>query len=434
MPEPRRNSIRRDPALVLAAGAAGVLAAEWGYRTWTSDVWLALQMASAGAALLYAWRGQDRLRLPSLLGVALAFHLGYVALHLATGVEGDIDSRLVFRWQGNAILDGYYPRSEYPPGGVLLFALEALLGGGTTRTANALLMIPFQLAVVAAVFAVRSRFAPWLAAFAATWPVNAFFWEFKYDLVPAALLAAGLVLAARGRDGAAGIALGAGAFVKWTPALAALALLAWLLVRRRRAAAARLVAGAAAASLVPFSLLLAWDADAVAASWERQSGRPITAESLWYLPLRVAGLAEVHGHISFGAGAPSWAKPVAIAVQLLVVAVAVAVAARARSRPGAVAAAAMVPALFLLTNRIFSPQFAIVLVAAWAVAAALVVASRREQLAVAMAAAAATTANVFVYPYALPYYETTWQLASALFFGLALALSFWLLLRARPAL
>jgi hypothetical protein len=106
---------------------------------------------------------------------------------------GDKDSSAVFRWQGNGLLRGDYPRSEYPVGAVLLFALEAWLGGGATRTANALLMAPFHLLVLASVWLARPRFGAWLAAVVALWPLNAFYWEFKFDLVPAALLVLGLL-------------------------------------------------------------------------------------------------------------------------------------------------------------------------------------------------------------------------------------------------
>ena len=45
------------------------------------------------------------------------------------------------------------------------------------------------------------------------WPLNAYAWEFKFDLVPAALLAVGLALAYRERFGLAGLVLGIGAAV-----------------------------------------------------------------------------------------------------------------------------------------------------------------------------------------------------------------------------
>jgi hypothetical protein len=102
-----------------------------------------------------------------------------------------------------------------------------------------------------------------------------------------------------------------------------------------------------------------------------------------------------------------------------------------RHRPGAaIAVAAVAPALFLLTNRIFSPQFLVPLFAAWAIAAALLVRTRREQLAVGIAMATASTANAFVYPFALPYYAQTWLAASVLLFVTALTLTGWLVGRA----
>ncbi len=87
----------------------------------------------------------------------------------------------------------------------------------------------------------------------------------------------------------------------------------------------------------------------------------------------------------------------------------------------AVALAALAPVVFLLTNRIFSPQFLLTAVAAWALGRSARRTERREQLAIGLAAAGAATANAFVYPYALPHYAVTWQLASLALFALALA-------------
>jgi hypothetical protein len=108
----------------------------------------------------------------------------------------------------------------------------------------------------------------------------------------------------------------------------------------------------------------------------------------------------------------------------------VVVAARARTQRAAVALAALAPVAFLLTNRIFSPQFMLVAFAAWALAAALVVRTRSEQLWVGVAMAAVALANEFVYPFALPRYDVTWAICSAILFGAGLGLSGWLALRA----
>jgi hypothetical protein len=188
----------------------------------------------------------------------------------------------------------------------------------------------------------------------------------------------------------------------------------------------------AAFVLVHAPFVLAAPDDALAA-YSRQSGRAITPESLWYLLLRPLDLAHVRTHISFGAGAPTWADVAATVLQAAAVLLVVVVAARARTRAAAVAAAALAPAVFLIANRIFSPQFVLVLFAAWAFAAALVLRTRREQLAVGAAMALAAAGNAFVYPYALPFYDFTWPIASLVLFTLAVALTVALLARSASA-
>jgi hypothetical protein len=424
----------RDPHLVLGAGVAATIALEAAYRTWISDVWLLLQAGVAGAAFLLAWRVQERLRLLPVLGLALALLLGLVAVHLALDVTGDKDSSVVYRWQGNGLNRGDYPRSEYPIGAVLLFGLEAWLGGGSTKTPNALLMAPFQLLTIGCIWLTRMRYAPWLAAVVGLWPLNAFYWEFKFDLVPAGLLVLGLLLAYRERWALSGVALGAGALVKWTPALTVVALVVWLLASRRTRNAI-VHAGAAVATVaivyVPF---LVWSPDEVLAAYSRQSGRDITPESVWYLLLRPLDLARVRTHISFSAGAPDWANVAATVLQVAMVVLVLAAAVRVRGNLRAgVAVAAAAPVVFLLTNRIFSPQFVLVVAAALAFAAALVVRTREEQLAVGVALCAASLANAFVYPFALPRYAVTWPLCSAVLFVVGLGLTAWTLLRATSA-
>jgi hypothetical protein len=186
--------------------------------------------------------------------------------------------------------------------------------------------------------------------------------------------------------------------------------------------------GVVVAVHAPFLL---WEPDAVLHAYTEQGGRDVTAESLWYLPLRALGIAHFGTHVSAPADAPEWVSGAATLVQLAVVAGLLALAVRRRGRiASALALAALVPAAFLLTNRIFSPQFLLVLVAAWAVAAAVLLHDRREQLLVGVATGAACVGNAFVYPYALPHYTFTWQLASLLLFAVSLSLTAWLALRA----
>jgi hypothetical protein len=418
-----------DPHVALAGAAAAVLVLEalrGSEPVATSPVWPLLQAVVAALALAFAWRRQEALKLAPLLGLALAFNLGWIAVHLGLGVPSDWDSRVIYPPQGNALLDGEYPRSEYPPGAVLLFGLEVLLGGGEARVSNAFLMIPFQVATVAAIWALRTPRSAWFAAVVGLWPLNAFFWEFRFDVAPTAFLVVGLVLALRERWALAGIALALGTAVKWTPALAAAALALWLLTHGSARDAGRHVLAFASTLLAVHLPFLLWAPGDVLHAYTEQGGRGITGESLPFIPLRVLGLARVEGEFWDAAVVPSWADAAAVVAQALLVLAALALVVRsARSLRVAVAFASLMPIVFLLPNRIFSPQFLVPLLASWAVAGSLLSRSRNDQLAFCSAALAATLANALVYPTQ----SQDWFRFSAVLFLLAIAASVWVVVR-----
>ena len=402
----------------------------------TSYAWSVTQACVAAAALAVAWRSQDRLRLPAVLALGFVLEVGLFLIHSHLHNPGDYDSVVLYPRQGNALLHGHYPRSEYPPGAVSIFAFEAWVAGGTTRTANALLMVPFQLLSVAAIWRLRTRWSAWFATLVAVWPLNGFFWEFRFDLVPTAALVLGLLLAWRERWLLAGIVLGLGAAVKWTPALSALALVVWLAASGRR----RLAGVHAAAFVIAFLAVnlpfVAWQPSEVLAAYGRQGGRGITGESAPYLVLRLFGHAKSAYYFWDPAQVPSSADDVSVAVQLLLAAalLAAVVVARRRQR-AAIALAALGPTLFLLTNRVFSPQFLVLLLASWAVAGALVCGSRGQQLAVGLLALGASLANALLFPtLAAPVPQfPDWTYYSAAVFVGGFAVTCWLVVLARAA-
>jgi uncharacterized membrane protein len=390
-----------DPHLALTAGAALVLAVEAGRGSSTrgfSALFPMLEATIAGAALLVAWRLQERLGLRRLLLLGLLFQSGWIAVHLALGVHADGDSASVYPSEGKILLHGDYPHAVYPAGAVLLFALDTWLGGGSTRVSHAFVMLLPQLVAVAAIWHLNTRWSRWFAALVALWPLNAFFWEFRYDLAPTAALVLGLLFAHRGRWVAAGASFGLGAALKWVPVLSLAGIALWLVCRgRKRDAAWHALAGLGVFMLINLPFLL-WRPAAFAAAYSGQGTRGITGESLPFLPLRLFGLARVDTLIYYEAVRPAWADAVAVAVQALVVIGLLGAVAYARHSRQAIALAALLPAVFLMTNRIFSAQFLVFMLAAWAVAGSLVVRTRGEQLAVGVLAAGATLGNVFVYP------------------------------------
>lgn len=386
-----------DPHVPLAAAVAVLLAGEW-FRLDRRLEWSTLAAAAVALTLLLAWRRRERLRLPPLLALALVLQVGWICIHLHLGFNGDGGTQMVYRREGQALLDGRYPWSEYPPGAVALFALETWLGNGPTRVAGAFLMVPFQLLCVGGVWALRTRWSPWLAAFVALWPSNLFFWEFRFDLVPTGLLVLGVALAGRGSWRAAGWALGLGALVKWTPALTAVGLCVWLASSGRlRLARRHALAFALPLVVVYVPLLLLRPAHALA-PYRAQGVRGITGESLPYLPLRLLGLARPARHYYGGAHVPSWANAAAGAIQLLLVLGVLALLRSVRNRRSALAVAVLLPAVFLLTNRIFSPQFFVLVVVACAVAGALVVREGAGQVALTATIGAAAVANATLFP------------------------------------
>jgi hypothetical protein len=419
--------VRRLPLeLVLAGAVAAILtleAARGDEPVGGSVLWPLLQAATAGAALGVAARRRDELRLPSVLGLSLALTTGWIGAHLALGVPSDFDSGVIYQSQGETLLSGHYPPSEYPPGAVLLFAFETLVGGGSARVSNAFAMVPFHLVTVWAIWQLRTAWAPWFATLVALWPLNVFHVEMKFDALPTACLAVGLLLAWRGRWTLAGAALGIGAGVKWTPGLAAVALAVWLVASRRPREALRLGGAATAVFLLIHLPFFAANPSAVLHAYTSQGGRGIIGESLVYLPLRALHVVSPVEVPWLTADAPAWATAAAIAVQAIAVLAVLAGLVAVRGDPGAaLALAAALPVAFLLTNRVFSPQFTVTLFACCAVAGAVVARSLSRVGLLAILVAAAGIFNALVYPVVW----SRWPWASAGLFAVGLAATGWI--------
>jgi len=395
----------------LALAAAGALALQWQLAATNSPGWAALEAPVAAGGLLYAWRRQAELSLRLVLGLTLVFRVGSILVFRHLGYYGDQDPNDVYLSQGHELLHGTYPHSEYPVGAVLLFALEAGVEPSPPQVANAVLMLPAVLACVWAIWSLRTRWSGWLAACVGLWPLDAYYWQFRYDGVPAALLVVGLLLARRARYGWAGAVLAAGACFKWTPGLAWIVLLAWLLASSRGRHATRFASAfvlTCALAYVPF--LVRWPAHDVLGSFRLQGGRSLTGESLWYWPARALGLASGTHPVWAPAGAPYWLDVAVTVVQVVLVFGVVAAAVRLRRRvEPPVALAALAPVVFLVTNRVFSAQFVLVLGASWAFAAACTARSNREQLLAGGGLAATATLTAFAYPFSDPSEFFSWR-------------------------
>jgi Glycosyltransferase family 87 len=409
--------LRPSPHVVLGVAAALGLLIEAVLVESDSVVWLMPAAAVGVAALGYTWLEQVRLRLLPVCAVAVLFHLGLVAVHELSGSGGDQDP-VGYSGYGNALLDGSYPHAEYPLGAVLLFGLEAFLGGGSAEGPNQLVMVLFQLLCVVAIWSLRTPYSSWFAALVAIWPLSTYFWQYRFDLVPTALIVVGLLLARRGRWGWSGVAFAAGTAVKWFPALSFAVLAVWLVTSAKPRELVRMTAAFGAVLVLVHAPFLVWDADGLLSAYTTQGGRPIINRSIWSFPLEFAGLTNDDPRHWVPAGGPRWADVLATILQSVVLVALFLAAGLVSGRlPQALALAAAAPVVFLLVNRIFSSQFLLVVVAGLALAGALVVASRREQLLLGFLLMAASFTNAFVYPYTVE----SWRAFAAVSFVAAFA-------------
>jgi uncharacterized membrane protein len=208
------------------------------------------------------------------------------------------------------------------------------------------------LTVAAAVtaWALHAAVGRWALAFAVA-PTLAIYGLMNWDLVAVALAAAGTLAYLRGRDGPSGILLGLGAAAKLYPALLVIPFALGRL-RRDRGADARRLAGAAGLTWVAVNLPFAlFGFDRWSEFFRFNASRGADWDSLWYLGARLFGtnwnpeLLNVVSALAF----------VAVSVVLW------RVAARA---PGFRAWTFGFPLLvaFLLTSKVYSPQYGLWLV------------------------------------------------------------------------
>jgi Glycosyltransferase family 87 len=396
------------PAVAASLAALGIVAIEAATR---SQARYAPECVLFGAAAWYAWRRRVELTTAFVVALAVVLPAVVASVHIARHVTGDIDVQSVYPAEGHQLLSGSYPHSEYPPGAVVLFAVEEWIRN--PRSVNPYVMAICAGAIAWAICSLGTSVARWVALIVALLPVNLYFWEFKFDAVPTAFLALGGAAAVRRRFAASGVLFGIGAALKWSPAVAAALFAVWLVARRDVAAAAKHVLGFSAAFVAIVAPFLVWSPAGVWASVSRQAPRAITPESLWYLPLHAFGKASQPGAVYDAASVPHGADAAAVVIQVAVLlALATALAIRRPDLTSAAAVAVVGPAVFLLFNKVFSAQYLLTILAAGSLSAPLV----GRTVVVAALLAVASAANALVYPIG-----RFWFTASFVLFACALA-------------
>ncbi|MEP6463607.1 MAG: glycosyltransferase 87 family protein [Frankiaceae bacterium] len=218
---------------------------------------------------------------------------------------------------------------------------------------NALLLTAAAMVVAAMTWALAGRRRPWDAALFAAAPVLVFNAFTNWDLIAAALAAAGLWAWARRRPILAGVLVGIGTATKLYPALLLLPLLALCLRERQlrewfRAAAAAVIAWL----IIDVPVWLTYPRN-FGRFWSLNRNRGADWNSIWL------ALEHARGRPLDPAGAvpPDRLNLAFAAATLLVILGVIALALLAPRRPRVASLAFLLVAGFLLVNKVASPQY-----------------------------------------------------------------------------
>ncbi len=237
---------------------------------------------------------------------------------------------------------------EYPVLSMYLMRLAAWVGGSTPAgffTANAILLWVCAAAIATCLYVLGGK-ALWFALA----PTLLIYGFMNWDLFAVALATGALVAFARRRDGLAGVLLGLGAAAKFYPALLVVPLIAHRLRDREPDAAIRIgwaTAGTWLLTNLPFAI-------GSPSSWwtffSFNSARPADWDSLWYIGCTHVDIQAICGHTS-RINVASLALFVASFVLVWIV--------KQRREPAFARWSLAFPmlVLFLLSNKVYSPQY-----------------------------------------------------------------------------
>lgn len=376
---------------------------------------------------------------------------GNTTLGSLFGRDGDV--QLFFSY-GQQFANGIYPKNfqgqymEYPQFALFLFWIGAKLAG-TLETFVWLfptLMLIFELGSAAALYGIgkklkQAQAAYFLAVCAATCPFLYGFAYTRFDIAPTTLLLGGVYFFLPNKQktqniqaGLASAGVTAGALTKWLPAIAwSFFALSYLQKKQWRQLITSTVIAALLSliTLVPFYL---WNSAAFWYPYQYQGSRHLIGESFWFL-VQDWLLDPTHSVPD-----KPWAEPsqillgnnklliAQIVLTLLILALSCWRLWRVKdnSEWSRWAGAGLIGvAVFTLANRVFSPQYIILLIWVWA-AALILRPANWKTLVLGIAALTITSAANFL-TFLLGAYPDGWVNASAILFAVGWIFSGWLL-------
>jgi hypothetical protein len=386
--------------------------------------------------LLKACSLEQRLKVRYLLFLAAFTRIAYLVARNWKGANVvDVDVEIFFNY-AREFVSGNYPSMEYPQGGLLFFAGVYQLAAGSFgrfRTLFPLMTLLFDLFIIGSLLWLGKRYlnertAAALSLFYAVSPFTLVMWYGKYDMVPAGLLALGVCLFLANRYTLSALVLAAGSLAKWFPGIAIAFILIYFLRVREYRAAFKYAVIAGVAILLPLALFWWVSPEKVIYTYAFQSGRSLMGESLLYLPVYFLdpGARLVSDPpwytVETDLISNSAAMLILIAGEMLLLIGSALLRARKETT---VTFAGLGVAAFILLNRVFSPQFIIVLIVAYALGFVLLSTPRMGALVLAPILLVLTFMNYLIWPL----WSDEWFVSSVLFFALNLAIVGWIVYR-----
>jgi hypothetical protein len=346
----------------------------------------------------------------------------------------DQDTALFFGY-GRELALGNYTWMEYPQGSLLLFTAGYLLSGGELeifRVILPLICLAFEFIMLGCLIWLGKRYATErvandLCLFYAVSPFTLILWYGKFDAVPAALLTLGLVLFVAGRRFLSAFVLGIGFLVKWFPGIPLAFLFLYLIRKKEYQSAAQFTLVATLTVLIPLAIFWQISPQNFIYTYTFQGTRPAMGESLPYLILYI-----VEPGARLAVGYPPWdgikstllTSGVSSIIMITSIGLLWIISAWMPLRKETTTVfGGLGVASFILTNRIFSPQFILVLFVIYAIGLTIFSAKSRITPIADIIILVLTFLNYLVWPL---WYEH-WLAASALFFALNLILVGWLI-------
>ena len=300
--------------------------------------------------IVLIFKKKINISLSKILIFALFLRLFYLCLRILTNQTIIDNDAQLFKDYGSSFLHGYYPAMEYPPGALLYFSLFSYIP-------MPILNLVFEIITIITLYKLN-KIGSYIYA------LNPFLlpiWYGKYESLPVALTVLAIFFIIRKKFFLVGLFIGLGFATKWLPAVLLPGIFLWLLLQKKWRGLFSLSLSFTAIAILfnlPFYL---WNKYAFIHTYLFQQQRTMMAESIYYLfqpvlQINQAPWTDINSSI--------FPKKITMLMQIIAVSLPLSILFLCKKTMKQCNNLTMVVfpmCLFILFNRVFSPQFVVFL-------------------------------------------------------------------------